>query len=216
MLLNQFRRPIALANMKTHWLQVGVDLLQHLTERLRESSPDAILALAGGCVRDQLNALEPRDIDLCVINARPCTAERLGTESELYDLLTNAGYDLEKVYSDDEAETYATRFPGDEDRFDTICKYRPEDLEACGHYPLDVLFYNERYKTIADIAASHDHTINQFAAWFDADDKLQWKYFGDVTGWGFCMQIRNGITDERRARVVEICKDIGWTYAGDL
>lgn len=211
-----FKGPIPLSAMKTEWIQIGVGLLKHLHERLKESNPGVTVVLAGGCVRDQMNALEPKDIDICIIGARPNTPERQGTESDIYELLTNYGYELDEIFSDDDAESYAKRFPGDEDRFDTICKYRSEDLDFNGHYPLDVLFYNERYKTVADITASHDHTINQFAAWIDEAGELQAGYLGDVEGWGFCQQIRNGITDERRARVVEICKTIGWAYAGDL
>jgi len=213
-----FKRPIPLAAMKTEWIQIGVELLQHLTERLRETYPSVTLALAGGCVRDQLNAMEPKDIDLVVIGAIPADIEagERGTDQHLFDMLQDYGYDMLEHYSKNMADSYATRFPGDEDRFDLILKFRPDDLDACGHYPLDVLFYNERYKTVADIAASHDHSINQFAAWIDEDGKLQWKYFGDVEGWGFCMQIRNGVTEERRVRVGEICSAIGWAYAGDL
>lgn len=227
MLLNELKRPIPLAKMETEMLQIGVELLRNLTVRLREYYPDVILALAGGCVRDQLNALEPKDIDLVVIGAVPFNAEthERGTEAVLYDLITYYGYDQVEHFNRDMADSYATRFPGDEDRFDAIVKYESrrilageDDLQflAGNGFPLDVLFYNERYKNIADIAASHDHSINQFAAWIDEAGKLQWKYFGDVDGWGYCMQIRNGVTDERRARVAQICSAIGWAYAGDL
>lgn len=220
---NQPRRnPMPLANMKTHWIKVGVDLLQNLHRRLKEEHPSVTLALAGGCVRDQLNGLEPKDIDLVVIGAIPCDHEagERGTESVLYDLITYHGYEQVEHFNRDMADSYATRFPGDEDRFDAIVKYQPryligDDTPGEG-LPLDVLFYNERYKTVADIAASHDHSINQFAAWIDDAGELQWKYFGDVDGWGFCMQIRNGVTEERRVRVGEICSSIGWAYAGDL
>lgn len=213
-----FKGPIPLSAMKTEWIQMGVDLLKYLTERLKEKHPGVTLALAGGCVRDQLNALEPKDIDLVVIGAAPHDPESglISVEGELYDLITEFGYEQVEHYNKDMADSYAKRFPGEEDRFDAIVKYQPYDPDVCGHYDLDVLFYNERYKTIADIAGSHDHSINQFAAWIDEAGELQWKYFGDVTGWGFCMQIRTGITDERRVRVGEICADIGWAYAGDL
>lgn len=218
MLLNEFKRPIPLAKMQTAWLQIGVDLLRHLTERLRERHPNVILALAGGCVRDQLNANFPRDIDLCVLNPVATDVEQgiEGTDSILFDLLQDHGYDLLEHINKDMLDSYAARFPDDEDRFEIILKFESHDHDLNGDLPLDVLFYNPQYKTIADIAESHDHSINQFAAWIDEAGELQWKYFGDVEGWGFCMQIRKNVTEERRVRVGEICTELGWMYAGDL
>lgn len=180
-------------------LLVGPDILLELHQYATANGFEVFLG--GGAVRDQVHGGSPKDLDIGVIN---CPVEhRMG----LVDIVMMQNWDVTKVYDEDDTEGYAASFPGEEDRYECIWQFE----SFIGGLPLDLLFYTDAYPTIASVMASHDHSINQYAAWYGSLG-LNVAYLGDQSKYGHCRQLRHGVTAERIHKVKGMCQRLGWTY----
>lgn len=207
------KKLMPLSSLDPSLVQIGRPLLDDLSAWLSVDFPNVTLGLAGGCVRDQLLGRHPKDIDLVVVGAREVQVlEIINHCNDFFDSVRNS-HELAKVYARDGMSDYASKFPGEEDRFHAIAQYEPMHD---GGLPVDVLIYADRIRTLADVTDSHDHTINQFVAWITIQGLFQAEYFGNITAWGTCLQLRPHVTDERIKRVKQICAELGWTYEEDF
>ncbi len=194
-------------------VQVGRPLLEDLSAWLSVDFPNVTLGLAGGCVRDQLLGRHPKDIHVVIVGVHEDLVLEVINHCSMFFADARNSHEMAKVYARDGMSDYASKFPGEEDRFHAIAQYEPMHD---GGLPVDVLIYADRIRTLADVTDSHDHTINQFVAWLDHRGAFQAEYFGNIKTWGTCLQLRPHVTEERIKRVKQICAELGWTYEEDF
>lgn len=181
-------------------LLVGCDILLELHQYAEAN--DFEVFLGGGAVRDQVYGGAPKDLDIGVIN---CPEDK---REGLVDIVMALNWDIKAVFGREGSSDYCTKFPCEEDRYHEIWQFEPLN----GSIPLDLLFYTDAYPTIASVMASHDHSINQYAAWYGSLG-LNVAYLGDQSQYGVCLQLRRGVSDERIEKVKGMCTRLGWVYA---
>lgn len=178
-------------------LLAGPDILLDLHQYAEANGFEVFLG--GGAVRDQVYGGRPKDLVIAVIN---CPEDH---RQGLIDILELRNWECSKVY-DDEGE-YTDDLPAEDARYECIWQFE----SLVGGLPLDLLFYTDAYPTIASVMASHDHSINQYAAWYGSLG-LNVAYLGDQSKYGHCWQLRHGVTEERIAKMKGVCQRLGWTY----
>lgn len=190
--------------VKLSGIDEHLDLLAKLTDA---GIPLGVnVFLSGGFVRDVANGRKFKDIDFAVVNSTGCPSVTETLTAVIEGL--PGGYELAKVYDRDDSCSYTEKFPDEEDRFLEIRQFA-STAEALP--PIDLLFYTDSFRSIDAVMDSHDHSINQYAAWHGPFGVVA-GYFGDKHG--KCFQIRKGVLPDRIEYVKTICAELGWTYDG--
>jgi hypothetical protein len=159
-------------------------------------------AIAGGAVRDVEHGVPFKDVDVAFWNMS--IPEFLETWRQYFDrcphpvVINGENFGMASV-------------GGDDPRLQTVFQFRLLGTPV-GDVDVDWLLYGPQFRTLQDVLDSHDHTISQYGMWFDEEFSSHIAYFGkDI---GHCYRLRQDVSDQRVARVKEICAALNWSYNG--
>lgn len=157
-------------------------------------------AIAGGAVRDVQHGVPFKDVDVAFWNMS--IPEFLETWRQYFD---RCPYPVQ-INGRTQAST-----EGDDSRVQTVLQFTLLGTPL-GDVEVDWLLYNREYRTLQGVLDSHDHSISQYAMWYDEEFAHHVGYFGKEEG--HCYRLRPDISDERVLRVENTCAKLGWSYNG--
>lgn len=148
------------------------------------------VAIAGGYPRDLLLGREPKDLDIIVADLNDFGLELV------HAALKDIGCVLE-IFSDNPPSAKGNP------RVKAVIK-AAEDI--------DIIFWDNSFKTIQDIVNNFDFNINQFVL------DLRWEhpsyFLGDIADYGKLVQIRESefaVSQKRKLKVIKIAEELNWS-----
>lgn len=160
---------------------------------------DVTLAVMGGYPRDLALGRVPRDLDICVYNTTTRDWHRFSTALESMGIAS--------LISGNSASC-----SGDNRVYEVLKTTNPS-------VSIDIICWNEEYKTLADIAGCFDFNINQWALLHTTDlegthTEVEAKpvFLGDYKNFGTATLVRNGelVSPERHEHMRCVALMLGW------
>lgn len=177
-------------------------LLEELLRVDANVRPHCNCAIAGGAVRDVQHGVPFKDVDVAFWNMS--VPEFLETWRQYFD---RCPYPVQiDARSFGEASLLA-----DDARLQTVFQFKLLGTPM-GDVDVDWLLYGEQFRTLQEVLDSHDHSISQYAMWYDEEFAHHVGYFGKEAG--HCYQLRPDVSDERVTCVRNTCVKLGWSYNG--
>lgn len=182
----------------TRWFQVTLpERTSFLASRLLQLDANVPntggVALAGGYLRDLHFGYKPKDMDFVFYGLTP---EEFIKAVEMWLARTHDAQVLTE-FGDD--------YNGAKDGI-IPCVIKVQ----WGDMAVDLILYN--CSTLTEVLMNFDHSLNEFAASYDADFKFT---IGHRQGWGVCTRNANcDLTPERVERMQEYARRVDWEYVG--
>lgn len=180
----------------TEWFQKNLPVeLGQITSQLLQIDANVPhtggVALAGGYLRDLYFGYQPKDMDFVFYGL---------TEAEF---LCAFEMWMARCPGQFEYEVHGDNYNGAKDGLIPVVIKVTYEGRA-----MDLILYN--CDTLTEVLMNFDHSINEFAASYDADFKFT---IGHRQGWGVCTRNANcDLTPERVDRMQEYARRVDWEY----